>query len=316
MNLSPYLTNAVQFADDNADVIVAFDLEGVVHEDRVTQKLKESTLVNDALVERYAKLITSMKGLTLGITVRDKIVGSIKLDFGEDPTTMVGDAKAILIHALKKNGLMIDDISNWNTSVSGNSILVSGAMDDDGLREVGSLIHQPLVDDFTGADNISGTPEVDMATKTLQYWGDVQTVVEKVRRLDVNDLATFSKWFDRYSLQLDSISILGVDPVMVQYGTYVANSFRDVSGGLDASNLGRAKSMAEQGFAGPGGGTFNYGYGYGTIQGRNYTLDSRMSANTLSTMGGKNDAKNVMRELESETAKVRRAMTEKYQLNF
>lgn len=155
-----------------------------------------------------------------------------------------------------------------------------------------------------------------MATKTLQYWGDVQHVIEMIERKNINDMSTYEKWFDRYSQQIDGISVLGVDPVMVQYGMYVSNSFRDVSSGLGTADVGRAKSMAAQGFAGPGNRTFNYGYGYGTIQGRNYTLNSRRAASSISTMAGKEDAKNVMRELTSETAKVRNAMSEKYKMNF
>ena len=45
MNLSPYLTQAVQFADDNADVIVAFDLHDVISKDSLQKRLEGSVIV-------------------------------------------------------------------------------------------------------------------------------------------------------------------------------------------------------------------------------------------------------------------------------
>ena len=214
--------------------------------------------------------------------------------------------------------MMIDDIESWTVTTGPTEIRLSGPLSSEGLRQIGGLIHQPLHDDFTGAgsSSLGDAPEANMATKTLQYWGDVQHVVKMIRRKDVSQLNTYSKWFNRYAREIDGISVLGVDPVMVDYGTYVANTFRDVSGGLDDSDLSRARNIASQGFSGPGSRSFNYGYGYGTISSRNYTRNSRRTAGTISTMAGKDNAMKVLRELASESAKVSRAMTEKYQMNF
>jgi hypothetical protein len=155
-----------------------------------------------------------------------------------------------------------------------------------------------------------------MKTRTIQYFGDVQHVLEMIRRKDLEQLNTYSKWFSRYARDIDSISVLNVDPAMVAYGTYVANAFRDISGGLNSAQLARDKSVAAQGFSGPGGGRFSYGYGYGTLNGRNYTRDSRRAAGALGTEAGANTAKEVMAEIDTETAKVKKAMSEKYDINF
>ncbi len=320
INVSPYLEQAVKFADQNAQVIVAFDLGGVIGESAIVKRLKDSKVVSESSVEMHAKTLASLTGLTLGVTVRDKITGSIKIDFKENPGSLLPVAKDILIAALKKNGLMIDDIGSWMVSAGPNEIRLTGSLSSEGLRQIGSLIHQPLIDDFTGAGDEGSLgaqdPAANMATKSLQYFGDVQSVLEMIRRKDLGQLNSYSKWFDRYSRQLDAISILGVDPVMVDYGTYVANAFRDVSGGLNSSDLARTKSVQEQGFSGPGSQTFNYGYGYGTISSRQYTRNSRRAASEIATQAGANDAKDIMREIEAETAKVSRAMTEKYQIEF
>ena len=317
MNVSPYLTEAVKFADSNADVIVAFDLNGVLNPEEIAKRLTDSGAVDASVAEIHAKTLSTIRGLTLGVTVRDKISGSIKVDFTDSPADLAAVAPKILITALEKNGLMIDDFKQWTQSVSGNQIRFNGPMTSEGLRQVGSLIHQPIANDFVSDSSGSGgVPEVDMLTRTKQYFGDVEHVFEMIQRKDLEQLNTYSKWFSRYARDIDGLSVLGVDPAMAAYGTYVSNAFRDISGGLDSSYLDRNKSVAAQGFSGPGGGRFNYGYGYGTLNGRNYTRNARRAAGSIKTAEGANDAKTVMREIEGETAKVRKAMSEKYNTNF
>ncbi len=318
MDISSYLTQAVKFADSNADIIVAFDLSGVLQEQEIAKRLEESGAVDASVAKIHAKTLTSIKGLTLGVTVRDKISGAIKVDFTDSPADLAAVAKKILTTALKRNGLMIDDFENWTMTTSGNQIRFAGPMTPEGLRQVGSLIHQPIATDFVGGQGAGSgeEPQVDMKTRTLQYFGDVQHVLNMIRRKDLEQLNTYSKWFSRYARDIDSISVLGVDPAMVAYGTYVANAFRDISGGLNTAQLARNKNVAAQGFSGPGGGRFSYGYGYGTLNGQNYTRDSRRAAGALGTEAGANTAKEVMAEIDTETAKLQKAMSEKYDINF
>ena len=56
-NLSPYLTSAVKFADDNADVIVAFDFEGVLNAKEVTERLKVVAEIDQSKLEIYANTL-------------------------------------------------------------------------------------------------------------------------------------------------------------------------------------------------------------------------------------------------------------------
>lgn len=320
MNVSPYLAQAVKFADNNADIIVAFDLDGVMNKDEVIEHLKREAAIDESVVEVYADTISGLQGMTLGVTVRDKISGSIKLDFNGSAAGLAKVGPKIMQAALENNGLMIDDFKNWSMTVNGNQIRFSGPMTSEGLGQVGHLIHQPINNDIVGmggeGSSSTDVPESDMKTRTKQYFGDVNHVLEMIRRKDLEQLNTYSKWFSRYARDIDGISTIGVDPAMVAYGTYVADAFRDISGGLDASYLDRNKSVQAQGFSGPGSNTFTYGYGYGTIYGRNVTRNRRRAAGQIKTDEGANKAKDVMREIDSETANIRRAMTEKYQIEF
>ncbi|MDA7911865.1 hypothetical protein N9061_02555 [bacterium] len=324
MRVSPYLAEAVKFADQNAQVIVAFDLEGVLDPAEVEKRLVSSGAVLEVSAAAVTKTLSTLRGVTLGVTVNDKISGAIKIDFSSDPSNVTPVSKAILIAALKKNGLMIDDIASWNVSSSGNQILLSGPMTSEGFRQIGSLVHQPLEDDMHGASgSVTSSAEPtkqNMATKTKQYLGDIDHILEIQRKKKEEQLDTYAKWFDRYARQIDGISILGVDPIAIDFGTYVGNAFRDISGDLNTSDLSKNEAVSSQGFSGPGGGRWNYGYGYGygygTINGRNYTRDSRRNASALGTEKGMNQKSDTLRQIDAKESQVKRALTEKYQINF
>lgn len=322
-NLSPYLMSAIKFADDNADVIIALDLDRAVSEKEISEHLKAISAIDQNNVEVYTKVLSTLQGVTLGITVRDKITGAIKIDFNESPAVLGKDGKTILLNALKENGLMIDDLENWTMTASDKQLLLSGALTQEGLRHVGTLIKQPLHHDFVqdGSDSSdTGEPEVNMATRTQQYFADIQHITESLRKKDLNNLRTYARWFDRYSREIDQLSILGVDEVMVQYGAFMGNSFRDVANSLRGSDLDRTKNVAKQrSYAN----YYSTGYGanfnrYGRWGGyaRNVNQRNRQIASNLGTQAGANEAKSIMSEVEAQTAAVRQAMAQKYKVDF
>ena len=51
----------------------------------------------------------------------------------------------MLIHALKKHGMMIDDLEAWTMTTNGNQLLMSGALSSEGFRQIGMLIEQPII---------------------------------------------------------------------------------------------------------------------------------------------------------------------------
>ena len=88
--------------------------------------------------------------MTLGITINDKITGAIKIDFKSSPANLAKVGKELLIMRWRRHGVMIEDIRNWDMRVNGNQLLMMGPLSRIGLRQIGSLIEQPLIPDFEG----------------------------------------------------------------------------------------------------------------------------------------------------------------------
>ena len=321
MNLSDYLSQAVQFADDNADVIVAFDLHDAISSERIKERLASGGVIKKENIDSIAKTLTTIRGLTLGITINDKITGAIKIDFTGSPAMLASSGKAVLLSALKRNGLMVDDFENWDMQVKPKELLLTGALSSEGMRQVGSLIEHPLVVDFTGSAGAgSAGAEVDMKTRSIQYFTNVEQLAGELRNRSAKGLDTYAKWFDKYAREIEKLSVLNVDPVVVDYGQYVASSFRDISGSLLDSNY--QKNVEQQQFSD----TEPYGYqwsGNGSYWGR-YSNNSMYNQNTRNRQiaggrareAGANRAKAIVREIDAETAKVRNEMSKKYNTNF
>ncbi len=159
------------------------------------------------------------------------------MDFSGSPATIASSGKEILLTALKRNGLMVDDFENWDMQVKPKELLLTGTLSSEGMRQIGMLIEHPLTVDFTGSAGAgSAGAEVDMKTRSIQYFTNVEQLTDELRNRSAKGLGTYAKWFDKYAREIDKLSVLNVDPVVVDYGQYVASSFRDISGSLLDSN--------------------------------------------------------------------------------
>jgi hypothetical protein len=262
--------------------------------------------------------------MTLGITINDKITGAIKIDFKSSPANLAKVGKDLLIYALEKHGIMIEDIRDWDMRVNGNQLLMMGPLSRMGLREIGTLIEHPLIPDFEGGSGGGQNPVVDMKTSSMQYFGSIQTLIKELRSKDFQAMTTYAKFFDKYARQIDNLSVINVDPVVLSYGTYVADSFREVSGGLLDVNLQKVRDRQtyEAGsstyhgrgnYSNYNGYTSRYGWG---PSGYSSNLRNRQRVTGEARLEGEIGAKNIMREVDAQTAEVKRQMSEKYNVDF
>jgi hypothetical protein len=328
MQLSPYLKQAVQFADRNSHIIIAFDFEDVVHPDQVKRKLEESGIVDEGDMKTAPQTISTIKGLTLGINVNEQVTGSIKVDFNDNPGVLAQSGKHILLYALKQNGFMIDDFENWPMEIQGNQLRMTGPLTAMGLRQIGSFIEHPLATVLNQA-NSEGF-EVDMKTRSLQYFRSVEHLMEELRGKNAKGLDTYANWFDRYARQIDNLSVLNVDPAVIDHGRYVAANFREISGMLLGVNYDKVVSRQQYSDTNAAPATEYSTTSYETYGGyrngwagyrRSYSEYNKNTRRRQQVTGqarlyGEQAAKEIIREVDAETAKIRGEMTEKYQTDF
>ncbi len=80
------MADAIKFADQNAEAILAFDLANAFSVGEARSALLQQEGLTGPEIEALSAAAGRLKGLTLGITVRDKAYSAIKIDF-QDGTT-------------------------------------------------------------------------------------------------------------------------------------------------------------------------------------------------------------------------------------
>jgi hypothetical protein len=314
--LPEYLRRAKSFSDQNADVIVALDLEHVLDPTTIENRLKLGGFLDEANISSVAKTLAQIEGVMLGITVKDKITGSLRVDFKDNCTALKPHAKQLLIEVLSRKGAMIDDINNWNLSMSANYFTLSGPLSEGGLRQVFSLFRHSIEHDlfFQSPGAEPADAEISVATRSKQYLGKIESVLNELKsKPEGKALNTYASYFEQYANDVDNLSILNVDEDLAKFGTFVSDNLRNCAGVMRDAQFTKSNEQAQNSmrWGNYGVGGYYYGWGY------NWNYGSQKRAiGTVQNNAGEKEARDIMRNLAEQLAKVRAELTKKYQIDF
>jgi hypothetical protein len=293
-------------------------------EGEIERRLEMGGLVVDGEIKPVAKVLASIQGLTLGVTVRDKIFGSLKIDFGVDAGPLTEKGKAMVIGALQRWQLMMDDVNNWTFEVNGPQIKMSGPLTNAGFRKVLSLVRQSIEHDLVSGQGQGAEPtsEQAMATASKLYFNKVEMLFDELRnKPDNTSLVTYAKWFEKYADEIDHMSMLNVDEQVAKFGLYVSQSFRDTAAVLRGANLDKRAQLAGTADEFSGGRFGAYGgYGYGYTSGSYFYMNDRSrerrAIGTQIDVQGEKQARDILGEVVKTMTETRGQMSQKYQIDF
>lgn len=327
-NLSNYLAKAQAYADQNGTpIILALDLHDVIAPDAVKAKSEMiKSLQSDIDIDRLANAISGIRGITLGITIKDRIGGALIIDFSDDVTFMKDIAKPLVLQVLSNHSAMIDEFETWRVDVrKKNQIRIGGPLYRSGLRRILSILDVPasLHDSMPSAGEAS---EEDAAKISSQAYfksvtGLVEDLQEKPRHTDVKTAGQVGLWYGRYAKKIDNLPMLNVDPGLLDYGAFVAESLREAEAALrDVGGRSRVRQLnapAQYRTASRWGSWGGYGYGgVGWVESPRLEAQNRARIATEERARGARSAREIMQGVANATADVRRQMTEKYQAEF
>ncbi len=335
--LSPYLQEAVQFAENGAPMIIALDLDHVLSPTRVRERLEtfESLKGREADLDAIAEKLASIRGVMLGITLQDKRFGRIKVDFEQDVSSLNEIAKPMLLEVLRNQGAMIDEFETWTGGARGKEITLSGFLNESGARRIMSLLDTPpaLQPPPSATESPAEEPAAGedslVALSTQEYFQNVQRLLDDLRgRRRSTEFVTWGQvatWFDRYARKIERMPIANVDPEMLDWGAWVASSLRDaeaamkgigVRSGIRQSNLGNSTSSYSTGYlAGVTrwGATGTYSTWTGeTRDDLRLKSQARARVRTQESIRGNTNANLIMQGLQNSMLDIRRRMTEKF----
>mgnify|MGYP007059414490 CR=1 FL=1 len=242
--LSEYMAASVKFAEGGAPLIMAIDLKDMTSANEIRPILDELESIKEYNVDKdeLAKVLASIEGVSLGVSIGEKRYGKIKVDFAEDATIMAPFAKNLLLEILGRRGLMIDEFAIWKIGGSKNQITLEGTLMESGSRRLLSILDAPpaLHQQAHEASQVDpDSPEQQkkvMALATKQYFDSITSLTEDLRlKKSEGEMVTWGQvggWWEKYSRKIDQLPTLNVDPEMLEFGSWVASAMLDAANAL------------------------------------------------------------------------------------
>jgi hypothetical protein len=326
--LSPYLREAAAYPEHvGTEIIMALDLEHALDPGAIRQNLEHTKAIQGQNIDldQLARVLASIRGVTLGIRVTTNLSGSLRIDFSEDVSKLQGYAKSLILEKLAEFGLKMDGLYEWDLRAEGTTLFLSGTMSIDGLRRVLTLVDPPT----PSLSGDSGSTEADAtAQKTLEYWQALETLVNDVKNPDPSKVVGTGEvaiWMDRYARKIDRMPILGVDEQLVDFAAMIAQALRDMGVqyrgvGIEASKYSN-NPRVQWNYNGRGG-TWG-GVGWGGYRGGAWqvaTPEKALPASTIAKRVGRanvsGNRSDLWRTIENDMAEARRELTKRYQIEF
>jgi hypothetical protein len=264
--MSPYLKQAADRTGD-ATLVVAVDLADAYAPSVVRYAVGVSPVVVKKKVtnlDLLAKVVASVKGLTLTANVTDAIGATIRVDFGIDPSLFKLTLKDLFIELVEEQGVAIPGLQSWEAKFDEKSMTLTGPLTSADLRRIVSLFAFP---GSAGADVADAAKDQVSVPATQRYLAAVDAILADVSNAkqspDYNKMAT---WHDKAAVQIEHLNRRGVDPIGVEAGLESARRLHAIAGSLrgvpiDMNSLASKPQYDLTPFVGGGRGLFsNWGF--------------------------------------------------------
>jgi hypothetical protein len=336
-DLSPYLRQAAGFADDaGTHIVLAVDLAHAFSDEALRKAATQMDSLAGVTPDAAATMFASIQGVKLGVKVGEQRVGRVQLDFSQNVASLASAAKPLILKLVAASGAMLPEFADWNPETGPNSLALQGELTPDGMRRLLSLmtVDAGSLDAAAPETATTATASADearqaMAKASLRYFRGIGKYVEDLDRLQrAASIDQAVMWIENYARKIDKLSTRNVDPELVPYGKYVADTFRSI--------VDEAWGVAEQIAAGtqpvvsnykigylPTGRTVNYGgdfqriyapYGYAEVDEQaTGELQARTEDQVVQAV---NKARDTLTQLVKDHETVRQKLSAEYGLKF
>jgi hypothetical protein len=296
---------------------MSLDLKGVVRPHNLDASLKafDPTREDAAKRKAWSDVIMGLQGVTLRVQLTDKAIGSLEVNFAEDTALFGNDAKPLVMEALNKFGVGIDELALWRTTLRSNAIVLSGELSKPAMRKIFSLLELPSgkFSSLKGEEPAPDSPEV-MAQASKKYFDSVTTLLDDIRNeFTTNRDARRSLapvYLDRYARNIDRLPILNVDEELLAFGGAVGETLRGISQTTKASNV-RAGVRKSQTY-----GAYSYRYDNNGYYNARPTSSVRSQIDREEQGRATTQRFESWKQIEDGLSQIRKNMTTKHQIEF
>lgn len=317
--LGPFLTSVTRYSTTDIPVFLAIECVGAISSIPAREKLATIDGLNasDADLDALAKLAGDLVGLYFAVQSKAALTGKLQLEFASSPEILLKHGKLVVSRVLEAHGIAIDGLGDWKVRVEGNTYSLTGPLSLASLADVLGVLRSPglvssMVESQSLRDSTESQSDVEkQAAASKRYFDSVRRVVKDVRDFSAKTPGNQAGHNDRAARRINDLPILKVDPQLIDFGMTTANLLREAAMGSRGASMkagvARAGSSNNSYYAS------YYGYGGGMINAPNYAL---MQSNAQARATSGQFHLSALDQIDELTAQVRRAMTEKYQIEF
>jgi hypothetical protein len=320
--LSPYLRQVVQRrSGSGAQVTMAMDLEDAISPQLLQSRFKGfKALAGSSLdIDEVISLVTSIRGVTLQLTISTQAEGIVTVEFGENASKLASVAKPAFLEVLSRHGAYIDEFEQWKATMQGPTFSMRGNLGQSGLMRLSSVIELPSLPlDDTDRD----TPKVDAGSPKLyasqNHFKSVQALLTDVRQrrgIDVKTLGQLAMWIDNYARKIDRLPLVNVDPDMQDYSAEIAGLLRKMSAGYKGAGI-RGGAREAQYYSTGHSGYAGYGYSAYSPYGNRYIQGEQRRVRAEERAQAANTAVELWQAIDGATSEIRQEMTKRYGVEF
>jgi hypothetical protein len=274
-------------------------------------------------VDAAAQALAGIRGVALEVRVGDGAIGSLRVHFSNDASVLAPIAHPLLLEVLADLGARVEDVERWKVQAEPRRISLSGPLSAAGMKRVFSLIDNPtsaILATEPGQQSQSSQSDVQ-AIASQRYFQSLNSILDDLRAESKN-AKTFGQnalWFDKWARRIDRLPLVNVDGQLLDFGRSVSIGLRNMAAAARGIGINSAARTAQiyqttttdyNSYAGLWAGGYSYYSEW------NDASAERRAVRAQERAAGAISTREIFRDIENETAKVRQAMTQKYQVAF
>ena len=325
-----FADRAIFRADAGAQVVLAFDLADTVSPKMVEPWLNSIDVVKKTTTDAslLAPRLASVKSAFLVVKVDQGIEGNLRIDFGRDVDYTAQVARQLILDILDDYGAALPEMKTWTLSFEKKTAVeMRGRLSEESVRKVLSMAHPPRLSpqgysasEARGSAESKSEPETatrpvtpgsqsqsDPVGAAQGYFRSVASLIEGLKGTERPTYRSTKLWYDRYAKQIEELPILGVDKDLLDWGSLVSRTLREMSTGINYSAKNQTYAVASSGNGYYGG----YGGYYANSRAYDQSVIKKQSDALLSV-----DLDKRWQALETSVSDMRRKMVEKYKVDF
>jgi hypothetical protein len=313
---SKYLKSALASKDNKAQAILAIDLQDNFAAPQILEQLKTTDWFKGGTgADAVAKVLESVQGVTIGLSVGEDRTGKVTIDFANDAAPLKPILEKLIDAVLDEIGASDGDMKSWKWSVQGKTVTGGGSLSAGAGRRILSVLDPPSITQAMATDGTAPAADFNEAAKkaSLKYFKSSRTLIEEMKKALDNSALSSTTYLDRYAKKIDDLPTLNVDKKLLEYTMNVSRSFRYQAQSERMAKIGAGTSViSTYGNSSSYGGIGPYGsYSYGPAG-----TGAAFAINAQANMAYKDVRLSEWSKIDNGMVTIKREMTDKYQVEF